>query len=75
MEKVTMSVQELSAQMEISLNGKIYKGYKEWCRDNKNGFAKTYKEFCTKLAEHLATVFEDMVVKRSNGTFYRNQCA
>lgn len=52
--------------------GKVYKVYKEWCRDNNNGFAKTYKEFRTRLADHLATAFEDMVVKRSSGTFYKD---
>lgn len=52
--------------------GKIYKVYKEWCRDNNNGFAKTYKEFRTRLADHLATTFEDMIVKRSSGTFYKD---
>ncbi len=46
--------------------GKIYKVYKEWCRDNNNGFAKTYKEFRTKLAEHLGTAFEDMVVNKGS---------
>ena len=51
--------------------GKIYKVYKEWCRDNNNGYAKTYKEFREKLAEHLTTTFEDMIVKRSSGTFYK----
>lgn len=52
--------------------GKVYKVYKEWCRDNNNGFAKTYKEFRTRLADHLTTAFEDMVVKRSSGTFYKD---
>ncbi len=52
--------------------GKIYKVYKEWCRDNNNGFAKTYKEFRTRLADHLGTSFEDMIVKRSSGTFYKD---
>lgn len=51
--------------------GKIYKVYKEWCRDNNNGFAKTYKEFRTKLADYLSTSFEDMIVKRNSGTFYK----
>jgi P4 family phage/plasmid primase-like protien len=51
--------------------GKIYKIYKAWCQDNNNGFAKTYKEFRTKLAEHLGAAFEDMIVKRNSGTFYK----
>jgi P4 family phage/plasmid primase-like protien len=51
--------------------GKIYKVYKEWCRDNNNGFAKTYKEFRTKLADYLVTTFDDMIVKRNSGTFYK----
>jgi phage/plasmid-associated DNA primase len=45
--------------------------YKEWCRDNNNGFAKTYKEFRTKLADYLVTTFENMIVKRNSGTFYK----
>jgi len=52
--------------------GRIYKVYKEWCRDNNNGYAKNYKEFRTILAEHLSTDFERMIVKRNSGTFYRN---
>ena len=52
--------------------GKVYKVYKEWCRDNNNGFAKTYKEFRIRLADHLGTSFEDMIVKRSSGTFYKD---
>ena len=52
--------------------GKVYKVYKEWCRDNNNGFAKTYKEFRIRLADHLGTTFEDMIVKRSSGTFYKD---
>lgn len=51
--------------------GKVYKVYKAWCQDNNNGFAKTYKEFRETLALHLDSTFEDMVVKRSNGTFYK----
>lgn len=52
--------------------GKVYKVYKEWCRDNNNGFAKTYKEFRIRLADHLSTSFEDMIVKRSSGIFYKD---
>lgn len=51
--------------------GKIYKVYKEWCWDNNNGFAKTYKKFWTKLADYLSTTFKDMIVKRNIGTFYK----
>ena len=51
--------------------GKIYKVYEEWCRDINNGFAKTYKEFRNKIADHLSTTFEEMIVKRNNGTFYK----
>ncbi len=51
--------------------GKTYKVYKEWCRDNNNGYAKSYKEFREKLADHLSTSFVDMSVKRNDGTYRR----
>ena len=35
-------------------------------------FTKTYKKFRTRLADHLETTFEDMIVKRSSGTFYKD---
>ncbi len=57
---------------EARTTGMIYKVYKEWCWDNNSGFSKTYKEFRTRHAEHLETIFEDMVVKRSSRTFYKD---
>ena len=51
--------------------GKVYKVYKDWCRDNNNGYAKSYREFRVRLADYLGTTFEDMIVKRSSGTFYK----
>ena len=52
--------------------GRIYKVYKAWCYDNNNGYAKTAGEFRKALADHLDTTFEEMSVKRNNGTYYRN---
>ena len=52
--------------------GKTYKVYKEWCRDNNNGYAKSYKEFREKLADYLSTSFVDMSVKRNDGTYFKD---
>lgn len=67
-----MCVREERKITDACTTGKIYKVYKEWCRDNNNGFAKTYKEFRTKLADYLDSSFENMVVKRNSGTFYKD---
>lgn len=52
--------------------GKVYKVYREWCKNNNNGYAKTEREFRNELAAHLNTTFAEMSVKRNNGTYYRN---
>lgn len=51
--------------------GKVYRVYKAWCQDNNNGYAKTARDFRNELAAHLGTTFDEMTVRRKNGTFYK----
>jgi P4 family phage/plasmid primase-like protien len=57
---------------DLCTTGKVFKVYKAWCADNNNGYAKSYREFREQLADHLGTTFNEMIVKRNTGTFYRN---
>ena len=50
--------------------GKVYKVYREWCKDNNHGFAKTAKEFRTELAAYLGVEYKDMIVRRGSGGSY-----
>ena len=36
---------------EMCTTGRVFRVYKEWCRDNNHGFAKTMKEFRRDLSE------------------------
>ena len=67
-----MCLRENGKITDSCTTGKTYKVYKEWCRDNNNGYAKSYKEFREKLAEHLSTSFAEMSVKRNDGTYFRD---
>lgn len=50
--------------------GRVYKVYREWCKDNNHGFAKTAKEFRTELAAYLGVEYKDMIVRRGSGGSY-----
>lgn len=50
--------------------GRVYKVYREWCKDNNHGFAKTAKEFREELAAHLGTAYKDLIVRRGSGGSY-----
>lgn len=67
-----MCLRENGKITDSCTTGKTYKVYKEWCRDNNNGYAKSYKEFREKLAEHLSTSFAEMSIKRNDGTYFRD---
>ncbi len=51
---------------------RIYKVYNAWCSDNERGFNKSNRDFRDQLAEHLGVSFQDLIVKRNNGTYLRS---
>ena len=58
--------------MKACTTSKIYKVYQAWCRDNTNGYAKSYNEFRNNLAAYLDTTFSEMTVLRSGYRYYRD---
>ena len=52
--------------------GRIYNVYREWCKDNNNGFAKTAKEFREILSAHLGKTYSELTIHTKYGTHYRN---
>ncbi len=59
--------------MDCATTGTVYKVYREWCKDNNHGFAKTAKEFRDDLSKHLGTSYSDMVIRRgTGGSFYKD---
>lgn len=48
----------------------VYKAYKEYCRVNNNGFARTKKEFDLDLAEILGCTPQELTRRRKNGVVY-----
>ena len=48
----------------------VYKAYKEYCRVNNNGFARTRKEFDLDLAEILGCTPQELTRRRKNGVVY-----
>ena len=52
--------------------GKIHDAYREWCRRNNSGFAKSGREFRDELASYLHTTFADMSTRRNGNTFYKD---
>ena len=52
--------------------GQIHTAYREWCKRNNNGYAKSAKEFRDELAAYLFTTFADMSTRRNGNTFYRD---
>ena len=52
--------------------GQIHNAYREWCKRNNNGYAKSAKEFRDELASHLFSTFEDMSTRRNGNTFYKD---
>ena len=59
-------------KMDACTTGRVYKVYKAWCEDNNHGFAKTSKEFRDQLAAHLGTACTEMIVRRNQGSFYKD---
>lgn len=52
--------------------GQIHIAYREWCKRNNNGYAKSAKEFRDELAAYLSTTFADMSTRRNGNTFYKD---
>ena len=52
--------------------GRLYKVYNAWCKDNEHGYAKSQKEFREQLAEHLGAPFQELIVKRKDGSYLRS---
>jgi P4 family phage/plasmid primase-like protien len=50
----------------------IYRTYRNWCKENNNGYAKTAQDFRNILAEHLNANYSEMTVRRTKGIYYRN---
>lgn len=52
--------------------GRIFHVYREWCRDNNNGFAKTAKEFREELAAYHNSKYSDITVRLHGNTYYKD---
>ena len=52
--------------------GKIHDAYREWCKRNNNGHAKSGKEFRDELSAFLCTTFADISTRRNGNTFYKD---
>lgn len=55
---------------DLCTTGRVYKVYREWCKDNNHGFAKTAREFREELSAHLDIQYKDLIVRRGNGGSY-----
>ena len=57
---------------DMCTTGRVFRVYKEWCRDNNHGFAKTMKEFRRDLSEYCGMEYSDMIVRHGKGgSFFR----
>ena len=51
---------------------KVYDEYRSWCYRNHNGYHCTRNEFRSAIADHLGCSYDEMVVHRENGNYYRD---
>ena len=57
---------------DMCTTGRVFRVYKEWCRDNNHGFAKTMKEFRRDLSGYCGMDYTDMIVRHGKGgSFFR----
>ena len=57
---------------DMCTTGRVFRVYKEWCRDNNHGFAKTMKEFRRELSGYCGMEYTDMIVRHGKGgSFFR----
>ena len=47
---------------------KVYEAYRNWCRNNNNGYTKTMKEFRDTLAEYFGCSYIDITEHTKDGT-------
>lgn len=53
--------------------GRVFKVYKEWCRDNNHGYAKTAKEFRRDISEYYSSPYANLIVRRGKGgSFFKD---
>ena len=52
--------------------GRIFKVYQAWCRENNNGYAKSYKDFREQLSDHLGSTFSDITTRRKGNTYFKD---
>ena len=51
---------------------RIYNVYKEWCKDNNHGFAKTAREFRHDIADYYSVGYQDMIVRLKSGSHFKS---
>ena len=51
---------------------KVYQVYRDWCKDNNNGYAKTAKEFRETLSGHLGKSYAELTTHTKVGTCYKD---
>ena len=51
---------------------KVYEVYREWCKDNNHGYAKTAKEFREELSEILGKPYKDIKVRIHGVSYYKD---
>lgn len=51
---------------------KVYQVYRDWCKDNNNGYAKTAKEFREILSGHLGKSYAELTTHTKVGTCYKD---
>ena len=52
--------------------GTVYNIYKDWCKDNCHGYAKTDGEFKSAMAKALGIPQEELTVHRKQGNYYKD---
>lgn len=51
--------------------GAIYKVYVAWCKDNNNGYSKSFRDFREELADYLKTNYQDMITRRNGSSYFK----
>ena len=50
----------------------IYRVYQAWCRENNNGYSKTFKEFREELAAHFSTTYAEMITRINGSSYFKD---
>lgn len=59
---------KLSGRKTVSC---IYQTYRDYCRENENGYIKTLKEFKSEIADYLGVNTDDMLGHNEDGTCFK----